>query len=88
MDDLESGPEQEELDHRRLSFEFVEVPEPPTQIEDAETVRFWESKQRELVTSVVDYNLESLGGLVKSRLSICLLSIRDDTAGMMGVVRR
>lgn len=30
-------------------------------------VGFWEHKQRELVTSVVDYNLDTLAGLVKSK---------------------
>ena len=32
-----------------------------------ETVNFWEEKQRELLTSVVDYNLESLSQLITKR---------------------
>lgn len=35
---------------------------------DAETpLNFWENKQRDIVTSVVDYNLSSLAALVSSR---------------------
>lgn len=56
--------DQEGLDNSLLAKEFEEVPD---SADAAETVAFWESKQRELVISVVDYNLESLGGLVKSK---------------------
>src|SRR4051812_16729792 len=33
--------------------------------DDVDPVGFWEKKQRELVTSTVDYNLSSLSGLIK-----------------------
>jgi hypothetical protein len=35
--------------------------------EEAAPVRFWEEKQRELLTSVVDYNLSTLSDLVKAK---------------------
>jgi hypothetical protein len=35
--------------------------------EDRDPVEFWISKQRDLVTSTVDYNLETLSGLVRSK---------------------
>ena len=57
--------DQEAFDNRLLAREFEQTPDDTP--EDAETVAFWESKQRELVLSVVDYNLESLGGLVRSK---------------------
>lgn len=34
---------------------------------DPDPVGFWESKQRDLVTSVVDYNLQTLAGLVREK---------------------
>lgn len=36
-------------------------------IYEDETINFWENKQRELLTSVVDYNLESLSQLIANR---------------------
>jgi len=35
--------------------------------EEAAPVRFWEEKQRELLTSVVDYNLSTLSDLVTAK---------------------
>jgi hypothetical protein len=34
---------------------------------DGDPVEFWEKKQRDLVTSVLDYNLESLAGLITDK---------------------
>jgi hypothetical protein len=34
---------------------------------DSNPIEFWEKKQRELVTSVVDYNLSTLAGLIKTK---------------------
>lgn len=36
--------------------------------EDESTLKFWEAKQRELVTSVVDYNLSTLSDLVTEKI--------------------
>lgn len=49
---------------------FVEDVESDVEVNDTDTgdpIHFWEGKQKELVTSVVDYNLEALTGLVRSK---------------------
>jgi hypothetical protein len=47
---------------------IIDIEEPQeNDDEEAEPVEFWETKQRELVTSVVDYNLSTLADLVTNK---------------------
>jgi hypothetical protein len=45
----------------------VEETDEQLDAEEAAPVKFWEEKQRELLTSVVDYNLSTLSDLVKEK---------------------
>ncbi|HOO53802.1 MAG TPA: DUF262 domain-containing protein [Methanothrix sp.] len=54
------------MPENKYKQDFIEV-ENDNDGSAKDTVQFWEKKQRELVTSVVDYNLKSLTELVTSR---------------------
>lgn len=54
------------MPENKYKQDFIEV-ENDNDGSAKDTVQFWEEKQRELVTSVVDYNLKSLTELVTSR---------------------
>jgi hypothetical protein len=45
----------------------IEEPDAVLDAPDQDTVQFWEEKQRELITSVVDYNLSTLSDLIQSK---------------------
>src|SRR5262249_27192374 len=45
----------------------IEEPDDLLDSQEAAPVQFWEEKQRELVTSVVDYNLSTLSDLIQAK---------------------
>ncbi len=49
------------MDRKPINAEFEEINEEDPRL------RFWEEKQRELVTSVVDYNLSTLSDLIRDK---------------------